>query len=344
MAAIYGERWAIKESLQEGGQAHTFLVTDVKGSNDKLYVLKRLKNPTRLGRFKSEIGAIRDLVHENILYFVDFDLEAEKPYLVSEYCIGGSLEKADKFWLDSPIRAISIFRDICAGVSYAHGKGVIHRDIKPGNIFLRSTAGPAVVGDFGLCLLECDLDRMTLTDEAVGSRLYMAPELEDGRLDRVTPAVDVYSLGKLLYWLLSGGKIFSREKHRDIENDLKGRNEDSVLGWNNIYLEHVNRLLDRMIVTDPRGRANISQVVIFLKRITKLIEREFNPVSESIRQRCTYCGIGYYVIAVSGSPSDVRNFGFSPVAGSEWKILICNECGHVQSFRLDHASRTLSWK
>ena len=72
MAAIYGERWAIKKSLQEGGQAHTFLVTDVKGGNDNLYVLKRLKNPTRVGRFKSEIGAIRDLVHENILKSVDF--------------------------------------------------------------------------------------------------------------------------------------------------------------------------------------------------------------------------------------------------------------------------------
>jgi len=344
MTTIYGERWVTKKPLREGGQAHTFLVTDAKGSTDQQYVLKRLKNPVRLGRFKSEISAIRDLSHENILKLVDFDLEAEKPYLVTEYCAGGSLEDADKYWLDSPLKALSIFRDICSGLLYAHGRGIIHRDIKPGNIFLRGATGPAVIGDFGLCLLECDTERVTLSDEAVGSRLYMAPELEDGRIDTVAPEVDIYSLGKLLYWLLSGGRLFSREKHRDIKNDLKGQNDDKVLGWNNIYLEHVNRLLDRMIVADPTERYKIYQVEILAKRITRLIEREFNPVSDSIRQSCTYCGIGYYRIAVSGNPTDVRNFGFSAVGMSDWKILVCNECGHVQSFRLDLAAKDQSWK
>ena len=75
---------------------------------------------------------------------------------------------------------------------------------------------------------------MTLTEEVVGPKLYIAPEVEDGRLDQVTPEVDSYSLGKLLYWLLSGGKVFSREKHCETEWDLKGKNEDSILGWNNI--------------------------------------------------------------------------------------------------------------
>ncbi|MFI5322988.1 MAG: protein kinase [Thermodesulfobacteriota bacterium] len=123
-----------------------------------------------------------------------------------------------------------MFQQICEGVAYAHTKGVIHRDLKPDNIFLRTRKGPVVVGDFGICYLEQDGKRITLTDEAVGPRNFIAPELEDGRLELISTKCDVYSLGKILYWLLSGGKIFSREKHREPQFDLKSQNNDTLLG------------------------------------------------------------------------------------------------------------------
>lgn len=67
MATLYGERWEVVESLPEGGQAHTFLVKDVKGSGDSLYVLKRLKNLDRIERVKKEIEAVRSLSHKYIV-------------------------------------------------------------------------------------------------------------------------------------------------------------------------------------------------------------------------------------------------------------------------------------
>ena len=70
---------------------------------------------------------------------------------------------------------------VCEGIRHAHSHGVIHRDIKPSNIFLRNGEGPAVVGDFGICYIEKDGARLTLTDEAVGPRIFMAPEFEGGR-------------------------------------------------------------------------------------------------------------------------------------------------------------------
>src|SRR5438876_944465 len=97
MSKVYGDRWEIIESLDEGGQAHTFLVKDVKGEGETIYVLKRLKNLNRIDRFKREIEAVRNLSHENIVHLIDFDLEAEKPYLVTEYCSGGSLSKIQPF-------------------------------------------------------------------------------------------------------------------------------------------------------------------------------------------------------------------------------------------------------
>lgn len=275
MAQIYGNRWEIVKTLGEGGQAHTFLARDAKGEGETLYVLKRLKNTGRIARFKREIEAVRNLSHNNIVRLIDFDLEAEKPYLVTEYCIGGTLSQTTPFWHQSPILALELFEQICEGVAYAHHHGVIHRDLKPDNIFLRFENGPAVVGDFGICYLENDEARLTLTEEAVGPRLFMAPELEDGRVEAISQKSDTYALGKLLYWLLSGGRVFGREKHRQTQWDLKGRNEDSLLGWNNIYMEHVNRLLDLMIVDDPEKRRGMQNILILLRRTKRLVQREF---------------------------------------------------------------------
>lgn len=339
---IYGNRWETVESLGEGGQAHTFIVKDVKGGGDTRYALKRLKNPDRIQRFKREVEAVQKLVHENIVQLVDFDLEADRPYLVTEYCAGGSLSGAEPFWRDSPVIALEIFQQICEAVAYAHRNGVIHRDLKHDNIFLRTRSGPAVVGDFGICYLEEDGTRITLTEEAVGPRLFIAPELEDGRLDQVSAKSDVYSLGKLLYWLICGN-VFSREKHRELNWDLKGQNPDSILGWNNIYLEHVNRLLDLMIAAEPETRVGVDAILILCKRVTRLVEKEYNPVSNNIRQLCTYCGQGYYVLRAKSNTA-LRAFGFQPAGAHDWRIFTCNACGHVQAFRVDMAERKDWWK
>ncbi len=341
-AKVYGNRWENVGSLGEGGQARTFLVKDLKGSGDARYVLKCLKNNERIGRFKHEVEAVRNLSHENIVRLIDFDLETDKPYLVTEYCEGGSLDKAEPYWKDSPIEALKLFQQICRGVAHAHTNKTIHRDLKPQNIFLRTKAGPAVVGDFGICYLEDDGTRLTITEEAVGPRLYMAPELEDGRVEKVSAKSDSYSLGKLLYWLISG-KIFSREKHREPSLDLKGQNLDSLLGWDNIYLEHVNRLLDLMITPEPEDRRSVDNILILSKTVMKCVQKEFNPVSIHIRQPCIYCGQGYYK-SLADDLDEVRAFGLGPGNGTKWRIFACDQCGHVQMFRLDQAARKEWWK
>ena len=110
MGKIYGDRWKVVESLPEGGQAHLYLVTDIRGQGETLYVLKRLKNIKRIDRFKREIEAVRNLSHENIVRLIDFDLGAEKPYLITEYCSGGGLSQAEPSWHKSPMKALEIFQ------------------------------------------------------------------------------------------------------------------------------------------------------------------------------------------------------------------------------------------
>lgn len=343
MSTAYGDRWEVVGTLGEGGQGVTFLVKDATAESDARFALKRLRNYKRVARFETEVEAISRLDHPGIVKLVDAKLDTDPAYLVTEYCEGGSLAKARPFWHESPVVALRLFQDVCAAIAHAHANGVIHRDLKPANVFLRGPSGPAVVGDFGLAFLEGTSERVTDTQEVVGPRTFAAPELEDGRLENVTPKCDTYSLGKLLYWMISRGSIFSREKHREEPWDLKGRTEDSAAGWRNVYLEHVNRLLDLMIVLDPERRRGVPNILQLAKLTTRLVEKEFNPVSRVVPQQCTYCGQGYYRLTVQ-STGGVEDFGIMARGTADWRVLVCSTCGHVQLFRVESIQAKQWWE
>lgn len=343
MAQIYGDRWETVSTLGEGGQGFTYLVRDLTEETNDYAVLKRLRNYSRIERFERELESIRTLDHPAVVKVIDSGLDAEPAFLVMEHCEGGALSASPPFWQDSPETAIKLFQSVCSATAHAHANGIIHRDIKPANIFLGSPTGPAVLGDFGLAFIEEQSPRLTETDEVVGPRTFIAPELEDGRLEDVTSKCDIYSLGKLLYWLLSNGRVFSREKHREEQWDLKGRRQDSPLGWNNIYMEHVNRLLDLMILVNPEERRSAENILVLSKQVVQLIQGQYNPVSTKIPQLCTYCGQGVYRLAVSET-ARVEDFGFLARGNPDWRVLVCRTCGHVQPFRIESAEGKDWWK
>jgi serine/threonine protein kinase len=329
MAQIFGERWQIAEKLGEGGQGETFLVRDTKTGDDSLYVLKRLKNSKRLPRFEQEIEAIRSLNHPNVLRLIDADTSGPKPYLVSEYCKSGSLEdcKGDILRSDRDSR-MGLFAEVCSGMAAVHEADIVHRDIKPSNVFLRDN-GTAVVGDFGLCFMNGD-ERLTETAEAVGARYYMAPELAEGRAEEVTPRADVYSLGKLLYWLMTA-RVFDRERHRDGKKNL-----DNYYPMDDA-IEHVMLLLDKMIVEEPSGRFNdASELLGQIPNVRRLMRGGYPPLT-ILPQLCRYCGNGKYE-GLPTDPTTMRNFGIGPTGTSELHIFLCGNCGHVLMFRADKSN------
>lgn len=332
---VYGERWTIVQTVGEGGQGQVFEVEDAQGGPNR--ILKRLKNIKRLERFAAELKAIQLIDHPNVIKLVDHDLQSEKPYLVVELISDGSLNKHLGAVASDPLRALRLFEEICEGVRAAHQAGIVHRDLKPENILLRGRFGPPVVADFGICHIE-DGERVTLTEEAVGPRLYMAPELEDGRADEVHPTSDVYSLGKVLWTMLSGRQVFSREKHRDPSNDL-------VQLLHRDSMEHVNRLLDRMIVASPDDRLpDAAEVIGSVRRVIDLITYDYRAVSAKLKQRCTYCGEGIYRTVAKEHDVSVRNFGIELVGKPDWRILVCETCGHVELFRIEKATRRDWWE
>ncbi len=335
-AQVYGNRWEIIRPLREGGQAHTFLVKDLNGDPIDRYVLKRLKNLKRLERFKQEIEAVSALSHPNIVKLVDWDVDSKKPYLVSEYHPAGSLDDNAGLFQYDVVGALTLFIGICDGLALAHKSGIVHRDIKPANILLRGPTGPPVVADFGICFVEGG-QRVTLTDEAVGAVRFIAPELEDGRSEMIDPRCDVYSLGKLLYWILNQGTVFAREGHRTTSRDLVRTQQDGSL-------EHVNRLLDQLIVLEQEERlSSAAEVKEQALKTREAIRLKHRTIGTKVPQTCTFCGGGDYKLVVKGSPNDVNNFGLRAVGGNQYLIFVCERCGHVQFFRRDLAKDRQLW-
>ncbi len=159
-------------------------------------------------RFVQEAKMIAALEHIHVLPVYDFGIQDNIAYIAMRLLRGGSL--ADLID-DGPIevtRAVELFLQFAKGLSYAHSKGVIHRDLKPTNILL-DESGNAYLADFGLAKFIDSQSNVTKTGNIVGTPAYMSPEQLRG--EPIDYRSDVYSLGIVLYQMLTGQQPFSRE-------------------------------------------------------------------------------------------------------------------------------------
>ena len=175
-------------------------------------------NPLEIKRFTREARAASVLAHPNTVRIYDFgtDEPTGAIYMVMEFLDGLKLSDVLR---DTPVldpgRAVHIATQVCKALTEAHGKGVVHRDLKPDNIFVQEVAGErdfVKVLDFGLAKFfsgDFERDNLTKTGYVVGSPEYMAPEQAIG--SQVGPAADIYSVGVMLYEVLTGDLPFDAE-------------------------------------------------------------------------------------------------------------------------------------
>lgn len=334
-------KWKIVGTIGEGGQAQVYLAVDTTGQAPGQFALKPLRNSSDeilRKRFEQEVRATLAIGHRNILRIYESALATDRPYYVAEYCEGGSLDESEpgRFFGDMRATAAVLLPVINALVA-AHERGVYHRDMKPANILFRKDGTP-VVGDFGICHVK-DGVPLTLSDKAMGSRHFIAPEMEAARhhLGGPSDRTDVYSLGKVLYWMLSGGRVFDREDHR-----ARGNSLIELLGppkW-----EHVHLLLDKMIVEKPLERLHSHEVKEALTMTQELVEGNFAPLKPSGGIQCRFCGIGKYerfaAFSDGGSTIDqgMSRVGLFPIIGpfgTNVRVLRCSNCGHIEWFQFD---------
>jgi tetratricopeptide (TPR) repeat protein len=159
-------------------------------------------------RFHHEAEAIAKLGHHpNIVPVYDMGQEGERHYFAMHFVEGQSLDKRIRNGLVSPRKGAAIARDIASALHHAHGNGVLHRDVKPGNILVTKDGTPQIT-DFGLARdVEAEA-RVTRSGYTLGTPQYMPPEQAEGRLDHIDARSDVYGLGATLYEMLTGQPPF----------------------------------------------------------------------------------------------------------------------------------------
>jgi serine/threonine protein kinase len=171
--------------------------------------------PGHRARFEREAAAMSRVTHPNLVSIIDFGSSDGVPYLVMDYHPGMSLRQALKGGAMEGRRAVFIARQILAGIGSAHASGVVHRDLKPGNVLLAGSPGEDLVKilDFGVAkLLEGDgspSDLSAVAGYVLGTPEYMSPE--QARCERIDQRTDIYAVGVLLYEMLTGRLPFQAE-------------------------------------------------------------------------------------------------------------------------------------
>src|SRR5438445_7513604 len=165
-------------------------------------------DPDTGARFRHEAQAIAKLRHPNIVDVYDFGEFQGTPYMIVEYIPGGSLAAKMNHGRQDQHSALSYLRGIAAGLDYAHGHGVVHRDVKPANVLLTTDDTP-VLADFGLAKLRQGSSLKSMTGVTTGTPAYMAPEQVTG--SQVGPPADRYALASIAYEMLTGFIPFDGE-------------------------------------------------------------------------------------------------------------------------------------
>jgi serine/threonine-protein kinase len=208
-------RYELDGRLGSGGMSSVYRATDrvLERTVAMKMLAEHLSDDDKfVARFRREALAVAKLIHPNIVQVFDTGVDADRHYIVMEYVEGRSgaqiLQSNREI---TPEVAVEIGAQACAGLEYAHRQGIIHRDVKPGNLMV--IGGPAADGDSGPDEMTVKLTdfgiarageqtRLTQVGSVVGTAAYLAPEQARG--EEATPASDVYALGVVIYQLLTG--------------------------------------------------------------------------------------------------------------------------------------------
>ena len=199
--------YRILKTLGDGGMATVYLA--LQESLDREVALKVMSpvlaaNPNFCEQFIKEGRITAKLTHPHLVTVHDIGSHQNTFYLASEYVPAGTLRERMTAGLH-PSEALDIAREVAAGLAFAHEKGFVHRDVKPGNILFRAN-GSAVLADFGIAKAMTSISAATIAGHAIGTPDYMSPE--QAQAGRVDGRSDLYGLGAVLYEMLTGSKPY----------------------------------------------------------------------------------------------------------------------------------------
>ena len=197
--------YEVLEELGRGGMGVVYKARQV--ALDRLVAIKMIRSAAiaganQLARFKTEAAALAQLQHSNIVQVFEIGQHQDMPYLSMEFVAGATLAHAIEAQPLTPQQAASMVEKLARAMFSAHQRGVLHRDLKPSNVLIAADGEPKIT-DFGLAKRVGSDSQLTVDHTVMGTPSYMPPEQALGRIAEIGPRSDVYSLGAILYELLT---------------------------------------------------------------------------------------------------------------------------------------------
>lgn len=281
-----GSKYEIIEEIESGGMGTVYKAKNL--STNEIVAIKVLKPGTHhenlIRRFEREARALAGAQHQNIVKIYDYGTDkVAGPFIVEEFLVGKTLEKAIIEYLDNPskdslMKMLDYISKISGGLAYIHDQGIYHRDMKPSNVIIVNDNKPVII-DFGLALINNSSFNTSLAS-IKGTPLYIAPEQVSG--EEITCATDLYATGIMLYLIASSKHPFSSTSNDAGPNSILQRqvNERPVPPSElpNIPLPlptGLEGIILKLLEKDPHNRYQDGKALAYdLQRMIKLIRDE----------------------------------------------------------------------
>ena len=277
------KNYQIIKLVASGGTA--VLYKAIQTSLDRVVAVKKLhghltedENFTR--RFILEAKAAASLDHDNIVKIIDFGTEDGMYHMVMEFIEGDSLREILDRWKQVPVDvALAVTHQVCQGLEHAHAKGIVHRDIKPGNIML-TLSGKVKITDFGLAKLTQSTTQHTAANSILGTPLYMSPEQAYG--ENVDHRSDLFSLGTMFYEMITGVQAFHDESYMAVIQNIMNRNVPHPSKFNVEVPQSVQSLISKAM--NKARQARFQSAADFAKAIEKYLGLDqLNEANDSLK-------------------------------------------------------------
>jgi serine/threonine protein kinase len=204
----FNDNYEITGILGKGGMGYVYKARDTHLNREVAFKVLDFSGESEeaVNRFRVEAQAMKNLHHQNLVLVYDFGQEGDYLYIAMTFVDGMNLsDLLKKRRRLPPTEAVTLAKQLCRGLMYAHKNGIVHRDIKPSNLLI-TKENRVYITDFGISLVQ-NSSRLTTTGMAMGTPEYMSPEQCQG--EEITYSSDIYGIGIVLYEMLTGAPPFS---------------------------------------------------------------------------------------------------------------------------------------